>query len=70
MQAKRGQPPRNCSVDYEHMVGNMTLVKDHPATWGYCECHPDLEATFFFPFPPNAGAVSCLQGFLGSVVSV
>ena len=32
---KPGLPPRNCSLDYEHMLGNMSVVKEHPATWGY-----------------------------------
>ena len=42
--AKPGKPARNCTADYEHMLGNMTVVKDHPATWGYyiCACSVSL----------------------------
>ena len=36
--AKPGQPARNCTADYEGMVANITLVKDHPAMWGYYIC--------------------------------
>ena len=36
--AKPGTPARNCSADYANMLGNMTLVKGHPATWGYYIC--------------------------------
>eukprot|EP01048_Picozoa_sp_COSAG05_P008267 COSAG05_NODE_622_length_8291_cov_19.484985_5_plen_415_part_00 len=36
--AKPGKPARNCTADYEHMLGNMTLVREHPATWGYYIC--------------------------------
>ena len=36
--AKPGQPARNCTQDYESMVSNITLVKDHPALLGYYIC--------------------------------
>lgn len=36
--AQPGKPARNCTADYEHMLGNMTVVKNHPATWGYYIC--------------------------------
>ena len=36
--AKPGKPVPNCTAEYENMLGNMTLVKEHPATWGYYIC--------------------------------
>lgn len=34
----QGKPARNCTADYQNMLGNMTVVKEHPATWGYYIC--------------------------------
>ena len=36
--APPGKPPRNCTADYVAMLGNMTVVREHPATWGYYIC--------------------------------
>jgi hypothetical protein len=29
----------NCSLAYEELRSNITLVKDHPALWGYYVSH-------------------------------
>eukprot|EP01052_Picozoa_sp_SAG31_P023228 SAG31_NODE_1902_length_6956_cov_5.312236_1_plen_483_part_00 len=36
--AKPGKPPRNCSADYENMVGNMTVVKEVRRTRAHGLC--------------------------------
>ena len=71
--AKAGEPPRNCTADYENMVSNMTLVRAHPATWGYYICD-DCCAGFNYlvelavvykmmkeidPYHLTAGALEC-----------